>query len=83
VDGEGGRIIGITVSPTSATLTRVGGAETLTLTTSRNPTGTLTLSGSAGGAGTGTLGIGGAITISTTTTSGQYNGIVNVTFNYN
>ena len=84
VDGEGGRLIGISVTPASPlTLTRVGGSETLALSWTRNPTGTLTLSGAAGAAGTGTFGIGGSIPLTTTTATGQYNGTLNITFVYN
>ncbi|MFC3711866.1 DUF4402 domain-containing protein [Sphingoaurantiacus capsulatus] len=84
VDGEGGRVIGISVSPANpVTLTRVGGSQTLALTWTRSPTGNLTLSGAAGAAGTGTFGIGGSIPLTTTTTTGQYNGTINITFNYN
>lgn len=84
VDGEGGRVIGISVTPANpVTLTRVGGAQTLALTWTRSPTGNLTLGGSAGTAGTGTFGIGGSIPLTTTTMNGQYNGTINITFNYN
>lgn len=77
--GEAGRVVSVVLSPTTTlVLTRSGGAQTLNVTLSRSPTGTITLTG-----GVGTLGVGGALTVGTTTTSGDYSGTLNVTFNYN
>lgn len=77
--GEPGRVVSVVLSPaTTLVLTRSGGAQTLNVTLSRSPTGTITLTG-----GVGTLDIGGALTVGTSTTTGEYSGTLNVTFNYN
>ena len=81
VGGEGGQTFSITV-PSTATMTRSGGSETLTA----NLTGTAasgTLSGSIGSAGSATFGVGGNFDVASTTVSGAYSGSFNVTVAYN
>lgn len=81
VGGEGGQAFSITV-PSTATMTRSGGSETLTV--NLTPTGTSgSLSGSLGSAGTATFGVGGNFDVGATTVSGSYSGSFNTTVAYN
>jgi len=81
VDGEGGSAYSITV-PANFNMTRVSGAETLTVTLASTAT-SGTLSGAAGAAGSGTFGVGGSFPLSSTTVTGNYTGTFNVTVTYN
>ncbi|MGE5565654.1 MAG: DUF4402 domain-containing protein [Parcubacteria group bacterium] len=81
VGGEGGSTFSITV-PSSVTMTRSGGSETLSVTlTASGSSGTL--SGSIGSAGSATFKVGGAFTVASTTVSGNYSGSFNTTVAYN
>ena len=82
VNGEGGRIISVTV-PASFNMTRSGGAETLLVTTSRDPAGSLTLTGALGAAGTASFGVGGSFPVTSATVRGGYTANFNVVFDYN
>lgn len=79
ITGEPGRIISITVSPASFNMTRVGGTETIPVTTTRSTAGTVTLDT----AGAGSFGVGGSFPVSSTTVKGSYTGSFSVTFQYN
>jgi hypothetical protein len=81
VGGEGGQTFSITV-PSTATMTRSGGSETLTANLVKTAA-TGTISGSIGSAGTATFGVGGNYDVSSTTVSGAYSGSFNTTFDYN
>lgn len=82
ITGEGGRIVSVAV-PASFTMTRVGGAQTLEVTTARSVAGNLTLSGSLGTAGSAAFAVGGSFPIASTTATGDYSGTFNVTVQYN
>lgn len=82
VAGEGGRIVSVAV-PASFTMTRVGGAQTLAVTTVRSVAGNLTLSGSLGTAGSAPFAVGGSFPIANTTATGDYTGTFNVVVQYN
>jgi hypothetical protein len=81
VSGEGGTAFSITV-PSSFTMTRAGGAETLPVTLSAS---TLSgaLSGSLGAAGSANFSVGGSLPMSSATVSGDYTGTFDVTVGYN
>jgi hypothetical protein len=81
VGGEGGAAFSITV-PSSFTMTRTGGGETLPVTLSAS---TLSgaLSGSVGAAGSANFSVGGSLPMSSATVSGDYTGTFNVTVGYN
>jgi hypothetical protein len=81
VSGEGGAAFSITV-PSSFTMTRSGGAETLPVTLSAS---TLSgaLSGSVGTAGSANFSVGGSLPMSSATVSGDYTGTFDVTVGYN
>lgn len=81
VNGEGGQTFSITPDATF-TMTRSGGAETITVTpTASSSTGTL--SGSIGSAGTLAIGVGGSFPVTNTTVTGNYTGTFNVVVAYN
>lgn len=81
VGGEGGQTFSISV-PSSVTMTRSGGSETLSVTlTASGSSGTL--SGTMGSAGSATFKVGGAFTVASTTVSGSYSGSFNTTVAYN
>jgi hypothetical protein len=81
VGGEGGQTFSITV-PSTATMTRSGGSETLTANLVKTAA-SGTLSGSIGSAGTASFGVGGNFDVASTTVSGAYSGSFNVTVAYN
>jgi hypothetical protein len=81
VGGEGGQTFSITV-PATATITRSGGSETLTVNLVKTAA-TGTISGSIGSAGTASFGVGGNFDVSSTTVSGAYSGSFNTTVAYN
>ena len=81
VGGEGGQTFSITV-PSTATMTRSGGSETLTVNLVKTGT-SGTLSGSIGSAGTASFGVGGNFDVDSTTVSGAYSGSFNTTVAYN
>jgi hypothetical protein len=76
VGGESGQTFSITV-PSTATMTRSGGSETLTVNLVKTGT-SGTLSGGAA-----TFGVGGNFDVASTTVSGAYSGAFNVTVAYN
>ena len=79
VGGTGGATFSITV-PSSVTLTRSGGSETMPVTlASSATTGTL----SNGTSGTANFGVGGSLPLATTTVPGSYSGTFDVTVGYN
>jgi hypothetical protein len=81
VGGEGGQAFNI-AAPAAMTLTRAGGAETISV--SLTPTVTSgVLSGALGSAGTSSFGVGGAMTVSPAVTSGAYAGNFQVVVAYN
>ena len=81
VGGEGGQTFSITV-PSTTTITRSGGSETLTVNLVKTGA-TGTISGSIGSAGTAAFGVGGNFDVASTTVSGAYSGSFNVTVAYN
>lgn len=81
VGGEGGQTFSITV-PASVTMTRSGGAETLSVTLTKSAS-SGSLSGAIGSAGSATFNVGGALTVSSSTVSGNYSGSFNTTVAYN
>jgi hypothetical protein len=81
VGGEGGMAFSITV-PTSFTMTRAGGSETLPVAlTASNRSGSLT--GATGSAGSANFSIGGSLPLSSATIAGDYTGTFDVTVGYN
>ncbi|MFN3585069.1 DUF4402 domain-containing protein [Phenylobacterium sp.] len=82
VTGEGGRAVSITV-PTSVVMTREGGSETLTVTTTKTVSGTPTLTSIMGMEGSYTFSVGGSLTLTSSTVSGAYSGVFNVSAAYN
>jgi hypothetical protein len=81
VGGEGGSAFSVTV-PSSVTMTRTGGAQTLAVTlTASSSSGTL--SGSIGSSGSASFTVGGAFTATAGTASGDYTGAFNTTVAYN
>ncbi|WP_083770861.1 DUF4402 domain-containing protein [Phenylobacterium zucineum] len=81
VSGEGGRTLSVTI-PSSIVMTREGGTETLTVTTT-NTASTPKLSSILGMAGTYTFSVGGSFPLDSTTASGAYSGVFNVSVAYN
>ena len=81
VTGEGAQTFSITPAA-SFNMTRVGGAETISVTTSQSAA-TGTISGSLGSSGTSTFGVGGSFDVANTTVTGDYTGTFNVTAAYN
>jgi hypothetical protein len=81
VGGEGGQTFSITV-PATATMTRSGGSETLTVNLVKTAV-SGTLSNSIGTAGTASFGVGGNFDVVSTTVSGAYSGSFNTTVAYN
>jgi hypothetical protein len=81
VAGEGGSTFSVTV-PSSFTMTRSGGSETLPV--SLNATALAgALSGSIGSTGSANFSIGGSLPLSSTTVAGDYVGTFDVTVGYN
>lgn len=81
VSGEGGQTFSITPDATF-NMTRVGGAETITVTPVASAA-TGTLSGAIGSAGTLAIGVGGSFPVSNTTATGNYTGTFNLVVAYN
>jgi len=81
VAGEGGATFSVTV-PSSFTMARVGGNETLPVTLTASAV-SGALSGSIGTGGSANFSIGGSLPLSSTTVSGDYTGTFNVTVGYN
>jgi hypothetical protein len=81
VAGEGGATFSVTV-PSSFTMARVGGNETLPVTLTASAV-SGALSGSIGAGGSANFSIGGSLPLSSTTVSGDYTGTFNVTVGYN
>jgi hypothetical protein len=79
VSGEGGQQLSLSL-PASVTLTGPGSLE-VTLTTSAPPA--PSLSGGMGGGGTYGLNLGGSFTVTSTTPTGAYSGVVTVSLDYN
>lgn len=78
VTGEGSRTFAITL-PSSTTLTRQSGTETMTVNNfNSDPSGTGTLAG-----GTRTVNVGATLNVSVDQTPGTYKGSFDVTVNYN
>jgi hypothetical protein len=81
VQGEGGQSFSITI-PSSLSMTRAGGGETLPVTlTASSASGAL--SGALGDAGAATFGVGGALSLDSNAVAGTYSGTFNVTIGYN
>lgn len=83
VSGEGGQSVSVTIP---STISLVNGADTLTVTTSNNLSGSAasqSLSNAAGSAGSLVFKVGGAVTVSSTTATGAYNGSFTVSAAYN
>lgn len=81
VGGEGGAAFTITV-PSSFTLTRTGGVETLPVTLSASAQ-SGALGGSTGAIGSTSFSVGGSLPLSSSTVAGDYTGVFNVTVGYN
>lgn len=81
VAGEGGATFTVTV-PTSFTMARVGGNETLPVSLTASAL-SGALSGSIGSSGSANFSIGGSLPLSSTTVSGDYTGTFDVTVGYN
>ena len=81
VGGEGGLAFSVTV-PSSFTMTRSGGVETLPVALSASAL-SGALSGSVGSAGSASFSVGGAVPLSSSTVAGDYTGTFDVTVGYN
>ncbi len=81
VKGEGGRTLSINV-PTSVVMTRQGGSDKLTVTTT-NTISAPALSAAMGQQGSYGFSVGGSFPISSTTAPGAYSGVFTVTAAYN
>lgn len=81
VSGEGGQTFSITPDATF-NMTRVGGAETITVTPTASAA-TGTLSGAIGSSGTLAIGVGGSFPVTNTTVTGNYTGTFNLVVAYN
>lgn len=81
VAGEGAQTFAITV-PSTMTMTRVGGAQTLTVNLTPSAA-TGALDGTLGTVGAAVFQVGGNFDVADTTTSGDYTGLFNVTVSYN
>ena len=81
VGGEGGAAFSITV-PSSFTMTRAGGGESLPVALTAS-TLSGSLSGSTGAAGSANFSVGGSLPLSTATVAGDYIGTFDVTVGYN
>jgi len=79
VSGEGGQQVSLSI-PASVTLTGPGSLE-VTLTTSAPPAPGLT--GAMGGGGILSFNLGGSFTVTSTTPTGAYSGVVTVSLDYN
>lgn len=82
VSGEGGQLISVTI-PVSFVMTRSGGADTITVTTSNNVLSTPSLNSTLGNAGIYTFNVGGSFPLNSATPLGTYSGTFNVTVQYN
>ena len=83
VAGEGGQAFSISVPP-SFTMTRAGGAETLTIALAATGTsGTLTGALGDASSGSASFGVGGSMPITSSTASGAYSGSFVTTVAYN
>lgn len=82
VSGEGGQLISVSIPP-SFTMTRSGGSETLTVTTSNNVASSPTLSNALGKGGTYTFNVGGSFPLDSSAALGAYTGTFTVTVQYN
>lgn len=81
VSGEGGASFSIDM-PSSISLTRTGGTETLPMTLSAS-TPSRALSGAPGTSGTANIGVGGSLPLTASTVPGAYSGVFDVTVGYN
>lgn len=81
VAGEGGSTFSVTV-PTSFTMRRAGGSETLPVALNASAIAGA-LSGSIGSVGSANFSIGGSLPLSATTVAGNYTGTFDVTVGYN
>ena len=81
VGGEGGIAFSVTV-PSSFTMTRAGGVETLPVSLNASAL-TGALSGALGSSGGANFSIGGALPLTSSTVPGNYTGTFNVTVGYN
>lgn len=81
VAGEGGATFSVTV-PTSFSMTRTGGSETLPVSLSASAV-SGALSGSIGSSGSANFSIGGSLPLSSATVAGDYTGTFDVTVGYN
>lgn len=82
IDGEGGQAISVVV-PTTVTMTRVGGSETLDVTTTNDAPVSPALSNSLGSAGSLVVKVGGSLTLTAATATGDYSGPLVVSASYN
>lgn len=83
VTGETGRTVAISLNSSSATLTRSGGSETLTVNLTLEAA-TDTLTGANGDfSGDGTLYVGGSVDVASGTVAGAYTGSFTTTVAYN
>jgi hypothetical protein len=81
VGGEGAQGFDINV-PSSFSMTRSGGTETITVNLAKTATSD-TLSGTLAAAGSATFGVGGNFDVASSTVPGAYSGTFNVTVQYN
>lgn len=81
VTGEGGRTLSISI-PATVTMTRTGGSDTLSITTT-NTLSSPKLSSILGNAGSYNFWVGGSFPITSTTTPGAYSGVFTVSAAYN
>lgn len=81
VAGEGGSTFSVTV-PTSFTMTRTGGSDTLQVSLNASAVAGA-LSGSIGSTGSANFSIGGSLPLSANTVAGDYIGTFDVTVGYN
>lgn len=79
ISGEGGQQVSLAMPATI----QLAGPGTLTLNVTENAENTPRLSGALGAAGTYSFNVGGSFTITPTTPTGQYSGILTVSVDYN
>lgn len=82
ISGEGGQLVSVSIPP-SFVMTRSGGSETLTVTTSNDVVSSPILSNTLGKGGTYTFDVGGSFPLDSGAALGAYTGTFTVTVQYN